>query len=346
MTDPEEFAAILERLVDGRAMDERQAQAAMDRILAGDLGPERMAAFITAIRAKGAGVPELVGFARSMRAHAHQMPHGLPAPVLDTCGTGGARYKPFNVSTASAFVLAACGVRVAKHGNRSVTRPSGSADALEAAGARLAVSPEETTRILREHGVAFLFAPSFHPAMKHAAPVRQALGIKTVFNLLGPLTNPAGATHQVLGVYDPALVEPMAQALSRLGCRGGFVVHGEPGFDEATPCGPVQYAAIQNGAATGPMVLNPGRLGIAAAGIDEIAPVPKAEAGSLMRDVLEGKASAPRNDAVALNAAFGLVATGKAPGLPEGLAQARDAMRSGAARAKLEAYVAATRSER
>jgi anthranilate phosphoribosyltransferase len=197
-----DFPVILDRLLERRHLDEEAASALMDDVLDGSLGPERLAAVVTALRAKGPHEDELVGFARSMRRHAEPV-RAPDGPVLDNCGTGGAPRKAFNVSTAAAFALAGAGITVAKHGNRSVTRPSGSADVLEQAGARLDLPPEAVGRILGDTGIAFLFAPTFHPAMRHAGPVRQALGIKTVFNLLGPLTNPAGATHQVLGRLRP-----------------------------------------------------------------------------------------------------------------------------------------------
>lgn len=335
------FPAVLDRLLDRRALGEAEAEALMDRVLAGGLGPERLAAFVTALRAKGLAVDELVGFARSLRAHAQPVRHAHPL-LLDTCGTGGAPRKSFNVSTAAAFVAAAVGIPVAKHGNRSVTRPSGSADVLEAAGARLDLTPTQAERVLRDTGIVFLFAPSFHPAMRHAAPVRKALGIRTVFNLLGPLANPAGATHQVLGVHDPALLKPMAQALARLGVQGGFVLHGEPGFDEAMPTGLVRSVQVRDGAAGPVRTLDPVSLGLAAATPEAVGPVPAAQAPAVLRETLAGKPG-PRSDAVALNAAFALVAAGRARTLQEGVEQARAVQRAGTANVKFDAFVAATR---
>jgi len=339
----DDFPAVLDRLLDRRALSEAEAKGVMDQVLAGSVGPERLAAFVTAMRAKGLSVDELVGFARSMRAHANPIDGGV-GPFLDTCGTGGARHKSFNVSTAAAFVAAAAGVQVAKHGNRSVTRPSGSADVLEAAGARLDLAPAQVGSVLRSAGIAFLFAPTFHPAMRHAAPVRKALGIRTVFNLLGPLTNPAHATTHVLGVHDPALLQPMAQALVRLGVRDGFVLHGEPGYDEAMPTGLVRLVPLRNGDVGPARTLDPASLGVPLARPDQLAPVPAGEAGPLLARVLSGKESGPRADAVALNAAFALAATGRARTLGEGVEQARGILAAGTARAKLDAFVAATRA--
>lgn len=340
----EEFPAILDRLLDRQALAETEAEALMDHILGGGLGPERLAAFVTAMRAKGPLVDELVGFARSMRRHAHPLAAG-PGPFLDTCGTGGARHKSANVSTAAAFVAAAAGLRVAKHGNRSVTRPSGSADVLEAAGARLDLTPEQVGNVLRSGGIAFLFAPQFHPAMRHAAPVRRALGIRTVFNLLGPLTNPAHASIHVLGVHDPALLRPMAEALARLGVRSGFVLHGDPGYDEAMPTGLIRLVPIRGGEAGAVRTLDPQSLGLPRVRPDELLPVPAAEAAPLLRRILAGQEDGPRADAVALNAAFALAAGGKARTLAEGLEQAQAILAAGTARAKLDSFVAATQGQ-
>jgi anthranilate phosphoribosyltransferase len=342
--DAPDFPAVLDRLLDRHALPEAEAEALMDQILGGALGPERLAAFVTAMRAKGLSVDELVGFARSMRRHAQPIDASGLGPVLDTCGTGGARQKSFNVSTAAAFVAAAAGVTVAKHGNRSVTRPSGSADVLEAAGARLDLPPPEVQRVLRQERIAFLFAPQFHPAMRHAAPVRKALGIRTVFNLLGPLTNPAGASVQVLGVHEPALLRPMAEALSRLGVRSAFVVHGEPGYDEAMPTGLVRLVSVR-GSEVGPVrTLDPASIGLPQARPADLAPVPPAEAAALLRRILGGGEAGPRADAVALNAGLALAAAGKARTLGEGVEEARRVLASGTARAKLDAFVAATRA--
>lgn len=337
------FASLLDRLLDCRALAEPEARALMDQVLGGDLGPERLAAFVTALRAKGLTVDELVGFARSLRHHAHPITRA-PGLLLDTCGTGGAPQKSFNVSTAAAVVAAAAGIPVAKHGNRSVTRPSGSADVLEALGARLDLTPAQASRVLAQQGLAFLYAPVHHPAMRHAAPVRKALGIRTVFNLLGPLSNPAAATHQVLGVHDPLLLRPMAEALTRLGVQGGFVLHSEPGYDEAMPTGLVRSVAIRGGEAGPTRTLDPAALGLAYAKPDDLGPLAPQESAATLRRILDGSLGGPRADAVALNAAFALVATERARTLAAGVEQARDILTAGTGRAKLDAFVAATRS--
>ncbi|MCA1811961.1 MAG: anthranilate phosphoribosyltransferase [Halobacteriales archaeon] len=341
---PLDFAGILDRLLEQRHLGEAEAERLMGQALEGSLGPERLAALVVALRAKPVEADELVGFARAMRTHACPLPNHLPGPVLDTCGTGGSPRKTFNISTAAALVAASAGIAVAKHGNRSVTRPSGSADVVEAAGGKLEVEPEQARRLLRTHGFAFLFAPAYHPAMRHAAPVRKALGVRTIFNLLGPLANPAGATHHVLGVADPALMDVMAEALLRLGCEGGYVLHGAPGFDEATPCGPVSYVELRDGARGPRRVVDPRSLGVEPCTPEALAPVPREEAPALLSRILSGEEMGARGDAVALNAAFALVACGKANDLPHGVDRARSILRSGVARHKWEAYLAATRS--
>lgn len=336
-----EFPALLDALLDGHTLSGPEAEAVMDDILAGGLGPERLAAFVTAMRAKSPAVDELVGFASSMRKHARRIDAGTDV-VVDNCGTGGAACKAFNVSTTAAFVVAAGGLTVAKHGNRSVTRPSGSADVLERCGARLDLAPEQVERVLRQEGIAFLFAPAFHPAMRHAGPVRQALGIKTVFNLLGPLTNPAGATHQLLGVYDPAYVPLIGRALARLGCRGGYVVHGAPGFDEATPCGPITVAHVRDGEAHDIQTLDPGALGLAPAQPEDLAAVPGRDAPAKMRAILRGADTGAAADTVALNAALLFHAAGSTKTIEDGLEEARRILADERGNDILDAFIAAT----
>ncbi|HUR26092.1 MAG TPA: anthranilate phosphoribosyltransferase [Candidatus Thermoplasmatota archaeon] len=341
---PTPFPELLDRLLDRRSLSPAEAESVMAQVLEGGLGPERLAAFVTAVRAKPLDAGELAGFARALRQRSHHVRSpGALGPLLDTCGTGASRLKTFNVSTASAFVVAAAGVRVAKHGNRSVTRPSGSADVLEAAGATIGLSPEQAERILAEVGIVFLHAPAFHPAMKHAAPVRQALGIRTVFNLLGPLCNPAGATHQVVGVYDPAALQPMAEALRLLGVRDAYVLHGHPGFDEASVSGETQSVLVRDGQPGRPAVHTPKDLGLPRHDPSWMAPVPREEAAGVLRGILCGQAG-PRSDMVAANAGYALHLAGRAPSLREAVALAQDVLRSGKGAKLLDAYVAATNS--
>ena len=337
---PAAFPELLDRLLDRHALSMHDAHAVMSQVLAGELGPERMAAFVTAIRAKPLDAAELAGFALALRGQAHTV--RATGPLLDTCGTGAALMKSFNVSTASAFVAAAAGIKVAKHGNRSVTRPSGSADVLEAAGAQVALDAAQASRILDKLGLVFLHAPAFHPAMKHTAPVRQALGVRTVFNLLGPLANPAGATHQVVGVYDVGALRPMAEALRLLGVRNAYVLHGEPGFDEASVSGHTHTLRVQDGHVGRPLSYTPEDLGLPRHAPASVAAVPKEEAAPLLRRILAGEPG-PRADMVALNAAFAFHLTGRAASLAEGVQLAQQVLLSGRAAALLDSYVAATK---
>ncbi|MEK6986109.1 MAG: anthranilate phosphoribosyltransferase [Candidatus Thermoplasmatota archaeon] len=337
------FATVLDRLLDHAQLGEADAERLMDQVLAGALGPERLAALVTALRARPVQSDILAGMARSVRAHSKPVPRP-PGLLLDTCGTGTARRKAFNASTATAFVVAACGVPVAKHGNRSVTRPSGSTDLIEAAGGRLDLDPDRAGDLLAKLGVVVLHAPTFHPALQHTVAVRRALGVRTVFNLLGPLCNPARPSHQIVGVAEPGLLRPMAEAIARLGTQEAIVLHGEPGFDDASPAGMVHTLHVQNGRVGRPIPVNPALLGLAAADPSDLAPVAKAEAPDLAREVLAGRGGA-RSDMVALNAAFALQLAGRSPDLERGLSDARTAMTSGKASALFERYLAATRGE-
>ncbi len=335
------FSVLLDRLLDDQPLRETDAERLMDDILDGALGPERLAAFITALRARPPQADGLAGMALSLRRHARPVERA-PGLLLDTCGTGAARLKTFNASTSTAFVVAACGVPVAKHGNRSVTRPSGSSDLLESAGARLDLDPAQAGALLARLGIVVLHAPTHHPSLRHAADVRKALGVRTVFNLLGPLCNPAAPTHQVLGVAEPRLLRPMADALVRLGCDEAYVLHGEPGFDDASPAGLVHTLRVHQGKVGPPRVVTPEEVGIAPCHPDALAPVGKDEAPALARAVLDGRAG-PRSDMVAFNAAFALHLAGRSATLADGVRDARAAMDSGRPRALFDAYVAATR---
>ncbi len=312
----------LRRLAEGARFTQDEAYALMSTIMEGKADTAQLGALLMGLRVRGETVDEITGFARAMREKSHRITVHREGRLIDTCGTGGAPTKTFNVSTASAFVAAGAGAMVAKHGNRSVTSPCGSADVLEALGADLARTPAEVARIVEKVGVGFLFAPGFHPAMKHAIPARKALGVRTVFNVLGPLTNPAGADAQVMGVFDPGLVTPLAQVLANLGTQEAMVVHGGGGLDEVSTLGPTQVAH-----ARGKEV--------------RIAGLPPPQAAAEMLRILGGAAS-PRADLVALNAACALVVAGLAHDVRHGLDQARGSIDSGAAKDKLAAYVAAT----
>ena len=329
MTIHEAMLALLHR----QPLTADEATAVMSVVMEGEATPAQIASLLTALRMKGETVEEIAGFARAMRAKAVCIAPRR-TPLVDTCGTGGDRLKTFNISTAAAFVVAGAGVAVAKHGNRSVTSKSGSADVLEALGVNLAVSPETVERCIEQIGVGFLFAQRFHPAMKHAGPVRREIGFRTVFNVLGPLTNPAGAPCQVMGVYDPDLTEPLANVLQLLGSTRAFVVHGMVGLDEWSTAGPTRVSELRDGAVT-TRLYTPADLGLPEVAPDALAGGNPAENAQLILDLFHG-ATGPKRDIVLLNAAAALLAADHAPDMPTALHQAATALDTGAALEKLE----------
>jgi anthranilate phosphoribosyltransferase len=308
----------------------------METILSGRASQPQMAAFLIALRMKGETVDELVGFARAMRRMAAPIDHGIAGEaLLDTCGTGGDSAGTFNISTVAAFVVAGTGVRVAKHGNRSISSQCGSADLLESLGIQVAVSPELCARAIREIGIGFLFAPAVHSAMKHAQPVRVDLKMRTVFNLLGPLTNPAGANAQIAGAPSAKAAELIAGALAALGLPHGFVVHGSDGLDEITTTGPTLVFEIRDGRVERRTV-HPDDFGVAVAPGSALAGGDKGANAAIAREVLAG-CPGPRRDIVLVNASAGLVAAGKAPTFRDAMALAAASIDSGAARGKVAA---------
>jgi anthranilate phosphoribosyltransferase len=323
----------LATLLDGRDLSRGQAREIMDGIMEGQATPGQIGGFLVALRLKGETADEIAGFAEAMRAHV------LPVEpqrddVVDTCGTGGDGGRTFNISTAAALVAAAAGAAVAKHGNRAVSSASGSADVLEALGFSLELPPERIARSIDELGFGFMFAPTHHPAMRHAAPVRRELATRTVFNVLGPLTNPAGARAQVIGVYAPELVRTIAEVLAQLGSRRAFVVHGAHGIDELSPCGPNLVCEVADGAVR-ERTIDPAELGIDPGRPDELAGGTPEENAAAIRAVFAGGDGAKR-DAVLLNAAGAIAAAGHAEDLREGLDLARRAVGSGAAAERLD----------
>jgi anthranilate phosphoribosyltransferase len=326
----------LERAMARENLSGAEARAAMQVILGGGASHPQIAAFLVALRMKGETAEELAGFAQTMREMATPVNAGLNGqPLLDTCGTGGDCSGTFNISTIAAFVVAGAGVHVAKHGNRSISSNCGSADLLESMGIRLALPPDQSARAIREIGIGFLFAPAVHTAMKHAQPVRVDLKIRTVFNLLGPLTNPAGANAQLVGAPSEAAAELMAGALVSLGLRRGFVVHGSDGLDEITTTGPTTVFEIRDGEMWRRM-LEPSDFAVPQAAPEHIKGGDKSRNLEIARSVLDGDRGAPR-DIVLVNAAAGLVAAGMATTFLEGAALAAVSIDSGAARAKVEA---------
>jgi anthranilate phosphoribosyltransferase len=329
----------LHRIVAGQNLSEEQAHEAMMTILRGEASTPQIAAFLVGLRMKGETVAELVGFARAMRQMAQRVPVELGSePLLDTCGTGGDGAGTFNISTVAAFVVAGAGVRVAKHGNRSISSACGSADLMDRLGIKLALDPAELARAIREVGIGFLFAPALHPAMRHAQPARLELKMRTVFNLLGPMANPAGANVQIVGAPSAAAARLMAQALAQLGLYRGFVVHGSDGLDEITTTGPTLVLEIASGAVR-EYTVTPDDFGLPAASAGDLRGGDAAVNERIARDILAG-VRGPRRDIVLANAAAALVAAGKARDFREGVALAADSIDSGAARRKLEELAA------
>jgi len=324
---------IIGKLLERSNLTEDEAAAAMTWVMEGQATPAQIAGLLVALRMKGETADEITGFARVMRDKAVAV-KPQRYPLADTCGTGGDRVKTFNVSTAAAFVAAGAGVAVAKHGNRSVTSKCGSADVLEALGVTLEMEPEEVARCIDEVGIGFMFAPRFHPAMKHAAPVRRELGARTVFNLLGPLTNPARATAQVVGVPGPEWAAPLARVLSKLGVTRAFVVHGACGMDEISIAGETLVHEVRDGQVS-TYSIAPEDFGLPRADVGSVAGGGAAENARTLVEILEGERGAKR-DMVVLNAAAAIAAGGKAADLAEGVAVAASALDSGAAVARLK----------
>ncbi|MEW6593593.1 MAG: anthranilate phosphoribosyltransferase [Thermodesulfobacteriota bacterium] len=328
------------RVVGGTDLTEAEMVGVMQEIMGGDATPAQIGSFITALRIKGETVDEITGAARVMRDKATRVEAHVAGDILvDTCGTGGDASGTFNVSTTAAFVVAGAGIPVAKHGNRAMSSTCGSADVLEALGVNLALSPEQIGQAIREVGIGFMFAPALHGAMKHAIGPRREIGIRTIFNVLGPLTNPAGANVQVLGVYDPSLVEPLARVLGKLGTKRALVVCGEGNLDEITITGETKVAEYKDGSIAA-YAIAPEQCGLARATLADIrGGANAAEAAELLREVLRGTPG-PRLDMVLLNAGAAIMAAGKAASLPEGVGVARQVIESGAALARMEALVA------
>ena len=331
-------------LVEGKHLRRRDAEAIMESIMTGGVAPVQTASFLTALRMKGETVEELIGFARVLRDKA--TPVEVPEDdvtslsgtdremLLDTCGTGGDASGTFNISTATAFVVAGAGVRVAKHGNRSISSVCGSADVVEALGIRINLTPQAVARCIREVGIGFLYAPVLHKAMRYVMPVRRELKIRTVFNLLGPLCNPARASAQVLGVYGEDLTETMAEVLSQLGVVRAFVVHGSDGLDEITITGETKVSEVRQRQVK-TYYLSPEDLGLKRAGLESIRGGDARENATIIMAVLSGEQGS-RQDVVLMNASAGLVAAGKAKGFEEGIELARESIDTGKALAALK----------
>jgi anthranilate phosphoribosyltransferase len=311
----------------------------MGQIMDGDATPAQISALVVGMRMKGETVDEIVGFARAMRERATPVSPAARG-LIDTCGTGGDGLHTFNISTSAAFVVAGAGVPVAKHGNRAVSSSSGSADVLEALGVDITLDANNMARCIDEAGLGFLFAQSLHASMRHAAVPRREIGIRTVFNILGPLTNPAGARRQLLGVYDPRLAPVMAEVAGRLGAERVLVVNGHPGMDEVSASGPTTVADYDSrGGGVSVYEITPEQVGIARGTVADLAGGDSAENARILRSLLEGQ-HGPRRDVVLMNAAAGLLAAGAAPDMATGVALARDSIDSGRALESLDRLLA------
>jgi anthranilate phosphoribosyltransferase len=320
------------RLVGREDLTREQARSAMEQILAGEASPSQIAALAIALRMKGETPDEITGMAEAMRQRLPVI-HTRRRPLLDTCGTGGDNAGTFNISTTVAIVTASCGVAVAKHGNRAMSSRTGGADVLESLGVRIDLTPEAAGRSLDLMGITFLFALNFHSSLRHAAATRREIGVRTIFNLLGPLTNPAGATMQLLGVFSDAFVRPVAEVLKRLGSDRAWVVHGRDGLDELTVFEKTHVAELKDGAIR-EFEVDPAALGLAGTNRSDIAGGDAATNAARVRAVLAGEKSAAR-DIVLINTAAALVVSGAEPTLEAGVARATRCIDSGAAAAKL-----------
>ena len=341
MSHPDDLAVTLPRLARGERLSRAQSHAAMNVIMSGAAKPAQIGAFLMGLRVRGESAEEIAGAIDSLRAHARTISVSR-RPLIDTCGTGGDGCNTFNISTAAAFVVAGAGVAVAKHGNRSVSSRCGSADVLEALGARIDLPPEGAAACLEATGLGFCFAPVHHSAVRHAAEVRRELGIRTLFNLLGPLANPAAVTHQLVGVYDPSLTQTVARVLKLLGLEGAMVVHGAAGEDEISLCGPTRVSELTQGDIR-TYTISPGDFGAEPAGLESLRGDDPTVNAEMIREVLKGAPGAPLS-AVCLNAGAALCVVHKAGSLKDGFDMAREAVASGSAERVLESFVTFTRS--
>jgi len=326
----------IELLLSGVDLDIEQAESVLDVIFEGEVSEAQIAAFLTAMRTKGVKAAELAGLAKSLRRHCVKVEAAVDNPI-DTCGTGGGAIKTSNISTAAAIVAAGAGVYVAKHGNRGITSKCGSADVLEAMGVKIDASADTVAKCIKAAHIGFMFAPIFHPAMKYVQPIRKSLGFRTVFNILGPLANPAGVKCQVMGVADEGLMGLVAEALGLLGTQYAMVVHGG-GLDEISTAGTTKIIEVRNGQLTSGR-LNPVELGIKPADIEELKVTDAKESAAVLRDILSGKERGPRRDVVVLNAAAAIIVGGVAEDFQSAKAGAEDSIDSGRAMECLEKLI-------
>src|SRR3712207_1576186 len=332
----------LRKAASGESLTEGEAERALETIMEGTVPPATTSALLTALRVRGESVSEIVGFARAMRRFAASV--DAPGGVVDTCGTGGDAKGTINVSTAAAFVARGAGVTIAKHGNRAATSRAGSADVLEALGAEIELGPEQVSRCLKESGIGFMFARTHHPAMKFVAPVRAELPFRTIFNLLGPLTTPAGAKRQLVGVFAAPFVRPVAEALRDLGAERALVVHGTDGMDEITTSGPTVVAEVSGGGIE-EYEVSPEDFGLARHAPDGLLGGDAHLNARVLRDVLSGSETGAARDVILLNAGAAVFVSGRAGTIEEGVRRAEESVETGAAEKALEDFVKATRRE-
>jgi anthranilate phosphoribosyltransferase len=336
--EPMSMQAAIRHVVDGRHLTEAAARAAATTIMDGTATVAQIAGLLVALRAKGESTDEIVGFALAMRERAEHL--DAPADVIDTCGTGGDGRGTFNISTIAALVAAGAGCRVAKHGNRAVSGRCGSAEVLEALGVPIDVEPAEASALLERIGIAFLFAPRYHPAARQAAVPRREIGVRSIFNIVGPLTNPAGARRQLVGVFDARLVETVAHVLARLGAERALVVHGSDGIDEITLTGPSRVAELDERGDVRVMDLDPRPFGFRTCAPEDLQGGDSRANARIARGVLDGRPG-PARDVVLINAGAAIHVAGRAPTLAEGIERARESIDSGRARARLDGLAAA-----
>jgi anthranilate phosphoribosyltransferase len=327
----------LEKLLDGEDLTFKEAGGLLDAVLDGQAAAGQVAAFLTAMRVKGETVEEIAGLASSLRGHAVRVETGIDN-LVDTCGTGGAAVKTFNISTASAFVVAGSGGHVAKHGNRAITSNCGSADVLAALGVELSPGPEIVAECIKIAGVGFMFAPSFHPAMKYVQPVRKELGFRTVFNILGPLANPAFAENQVMGVADVHMMPTIVEVLKRIGVKRAMVVH-SVGLDEISTVSPTQILELKADGSISEYTIYPDEFGIDMACIDDLKGGDADANAKIIRGILEGTETGPKKDIVVLNAAAAIMAASLADGFGNAIAMAKASIESGKAKAALDRMI-------
>ena len=324
------------KLAEKKDLSYQEAEEVMNEIMGGDASPVQMSAYLTALSLKGETIDEITASAAGIRAHCIKLLHDLD--VLEIVGTGGDGANSFNISTTSSLVIAAGGVPVAKHGNRAASSKSGAADVLEALGVNITIPPEKSAELLKKINICFLFAQNYHIAMKYVAPIRKELGIRTVFNILGPLSNPAGANMELMGVFDEALVEPLAQVMAKLGVVRGMVVYGQDKLDEISMSAPTSVCEIRDGWFQS-YELTPEQFGYERCAKEELQGGTPEENAAITRDILQGKERGPKRQAVCLNAGASLYITGRTETIEEGVRLAEELIDSGAAMKKLEEFI-------